>query len=397
MREGPSRPQCEEKCEADKHFARRATNIAVALESSWGLGDSHVARLWQPWSSAGPHETFTPVGTRTTNFQFSGQQIDGTGLAYLRARYYSGTFGRFLTRDVWEGDPNQPMSHNGWLYASANPANLTDSSGMYWTDPQCEAVLNLQAREICRADRVRDWQSRTQEPPYTNWSPAYLDISVAPGITTTGPGAQFHVPGYLVSEVPGITECDILETPDLELCQRNTQYCGQISIAAMLALNAQTVVSVWHKYAVRAALGWEEWEGATGHQLAGFVNESYGDRFRATSFTEYGSLSLRWVWDTLHRHTFIMPLVSIVSGNSDPVSGGRVGPGIVLHWVVITGVSSEARLNAEEHFTNWLRIYNPFTNMREYYRWSVFEDAWTRDPYGPDFVIFDPSKRPFPG
>ena len=63
----------------------------------------------------------TSVGTRTSNFQFSGQQVDGTGLVFLRARYYSGAFGRFLSRDVWEGDPNQPMSDNRRLYIDANP------------------------------------------------------------------------------------------------------------------------------------------------------------------------------------------------------------------------------------------------------------------------------------
>jgi hypothetical protein len=31
-------------------------------------------------------ETLTSAGTRTTNFQFSGQQVDGTGLVFLWAR-----------------------------------------------------------------------------------------------------------------------------------------------------------------------------------------------------------------------------------------------------------------------------------------------------------------------
>jgi len=37
--------------------------------------------------------------------------------------------GRFLSRDVWEGDPNQPMSYNGWLYTHANPLTHIDPSG----------------------------------------------------------------------------------------------------------------------------------------------------------------------------------------------------------------------------------------------------------------------------
>ena len=71
----------------------------------------------------------TSVGTRTSNFQFTGQQVDGRGLVYLRARYLEPAVGRFLSRDVWEGDPNQPMSYNGWLYAAGNPVNRDDPTG----------------------------------------------------------------------------------------------------------------------------------------------------------------------------------------------------------------------------------------------------------------------------
>ncbi len=38
--------------------------------------------------------------------------------------------GRFTTRDVWEGDPNAPMSYNAWLYTYGNPANSVDPSGL---------------------------------------------------------------------------------------------------------------------------------------------------------------------------------------------------------------------------------------------------------------------------
>ncbi len=68
-------------------------------------------------------------GTATSVFAFAGEQQDATGLEYLRARYYSSAQGRFTTRDVWEGDPNAPMSYNAWLYAYANAVNLTDPSG----------------------------------------------------------------------------------------------------------------------------------------------------------------------------------------------------------------------------------------------------------------------------
>ncbi len=55
---------------------------------------------------------------------------------YLRARYYSSSAGRFISRDTWSGDSYRPMSYNSWLYASANPVNLRDPSGHdpWWCD-----------------------------------------------------------------------------------------------------------------------------------------------------------------------------------------------------------------------------------------------------------------------
>jgi RHS repeat-associated protein len=70
-------------------------------------------------------------GTATSVFAFAGEQYDaGTGLEYLRARYYSSAQGRFTTRDVWEGDASLPMSYNEWNYVNGNPTGRTDPSGM---------------------------------------------------------------------------------------------------------------------------------------------------------------------------------------------------------------------------------------------------------------------------
>src|SRR3990172_8074708 len=70
------------------------------------------------------------TGSGSTVFGFTVEQRDGTGLVYLRARYYAPPFGRFLSRDIWQGDPRQPMSYNAWAYVDANPVNTTDRSGM---------------------------------------------------------------------------------------------------------------------------------------------------------------------------------------------------------------------------------------------------------------------------
>jgi hypothetical protein len=49
---------------------------------------------------------------------------------------YAPGMGRFLTRDAWGGDANNPITFNSWQYAYANPINLADPSGHdpWWCD-----------------------------------------------------------------------------------------------------------------------------------------------------------------------------------------------------------------------------------------------------------------------
>ena len=60
---------------------------------------------------------------------------DYNELLYLRARYYAPSIGRFLTKDIWDGDVNRPLSFHQWMYVEGNPINRTDPSGMCYTDP----------------------------------------------------------------------------------------------------------------------------------------------------------------------------------------------------------------------------------------------------------------------
>jgi hypothetical protein len=50
-------------------------------------------------------------------------------LIYLRARYYTPTLGRFLTKDTWAGDSSHPLSFNAWNYVDGNPINYADPTG----------------------------------------------------------------------------------------------------------------------------------------------------------------------------------------------------------------------------------------------------------------------------
>lgn len=52
-----------------------------------------------------------------------------TGLYYMRARYYDGSTGRFISRDPLDFDPYEPKSLNAYQYAFENPLAFIDPQG----------------------------------------------------------------------------------------------------------------------------------------------------------------------------------------------------------------------------------------------------------------------------
>ncbi|HEY9621936.1 MAG TPA: putative Ig domain-containing protein [Crinalium sp.] len=71
-------------------------------------------------------------GGTENSYQFTGEQLDeNLGEYYLRQRYYSAKIGRFVRRDTFEGTLSHPTSQHKYLYTNANPANLTDPTGLF--------------------------------------------------------------------------------------------------------------------------------------------------------------------------------------------------------------------------------------------------------------------------
>jgi RHS repeat-associated protein len=68
-------------------------------------------------------------GTSQQPFGYTGQQQDGNGLVYLRARYYDPQSGRFLSRDAAQGKVDDPLSLDRYAYAHDRPTLLVDPSG----------------------------------------------------------------------------------------------------------------------------------------------------------------------------------------------------------------------------------------------------------------------------
>jgi RHS repeat-associated protein len=71
-----------------------------------------------------------PLVGSLNKFGYAGEALDpGTGLYYLRARYYSPPLGRFISIKPLPGLDLVPATSNPFVYARNNPATLTDRTG----------------------------------------------------------------------------------------------------------------------------------------------------------------------------------------------------------------------------------------------------------------------------
>ncbi|MBO9607258.1 MAG: RHS repeat-associated core domain-containing protein, partial [Paenibacillaceae bacterium] len=69
----------------------------------------------------------------TNPFRYSGELWDNeTSLQYLRARWYDPSNGRFISKDTYEGQIDNPLSLNLYTYVGNNPLIRWDPDGHKW-------------------------------------------------------------------------------------------------------------------------------------------------------------------------------------------------------------------------------------------------------------------------
>jgi RHS repeat-associated protein len=72
------------------------------------------------------------TGTTPNNYLYTGEQYDpGSGMYYLRARYYDQSVGRFHSMDTYGGSGFDPPSLHRYLYTNNNAVNFVDPSGHF--------------------------------------------------------------------------------------------------------------------------------------------------------------------------------------------------------------------------------------------------------------------------
>jgi len=95
----------------------------------WAGGSGYVtyAAGYRPFG-----EHLWQEGSTNSAWGYAGEWRDSNvGMIYLRARWYALSMGRFSQKDPWEGDQEQPVTMNPYLYALANPVRYVDPAGWY--------------------------------------------------------------------------------------------------------------------------------------------------------------------------------------------------------------------------------------------------------------------------
>jgi RHS repeat-associated protein len=117
---------------------KRGSTVSYYLpdaQSSTRLLTSSAAAITDTYRYSAFGDIETQTGTTTNSYLFTGQQFDSsTGLYSLRARYYDAAVGRFLSRDTWAIDRQNPMELNRYVYAANNPIRYSDPSGYFAAD-----------------------------------------------------------------------------------------------------------------------------------------------------------------------------------------------------------------------------------------------------------------------
>lgn len=75
------------------------------------------------------YDDFGKTDDIRSGFGYNGEELDDTGLIYLRARYYSSELGRFIQIDSFKGDTENVESQNRYIYTNNNPYKYIDKSG----------------------------------------------------------------------------------------------------------------------------------------------------------------------------------------------------------------------------------------------------------------------------
>jgi RHS repeat-associated protein len=118
-------------------------------------GEVTLGRNYKPYGGV-----LSSTGSGATSYGFTNEWTDAsTGDVYLRARWYAVGQGRFLTKDTWQGDYQNPLTLNRWNYVTGNPIKFVDPTGFIVNEKeykQAEIILSFLEKHYSITVK-RDW------------------------------------------------------------------------------------------------------------------------------------------------------------------------------------------------------------------------------------------------
>jgi len=184
--------------------------------SPWRHSSSR-ARARTTRTGPGP-SPYAPENARTVNeFGFTGRYLDKeTGLYYFRARYYSGSLGRFVNRDPFEKSP-----FNSESYTTNRPNNDTleeidlIKESMIGISSQFSDDIKRQMKEFTRRTQALIDKSKFQPEPMDGYQDglclymAYFAPNLVDPMGTDCPGCDIPswVGGNYANSSPCILRC----------------------------------------------------------------------------------------------------------------------------------------------------------------------------------------------
>lgn len=168
----------------DEVYARtKGANTSSFLMDAIGtiIAEADTNGVIQTSYSYDPYGRTTQTGVTSDNAQrYAGREQDTADLYFYRSRYYSPTFGRFISEDPL----GLRAGFNGYGYARNNPLRYTDPLGLF---PACgSAIQDFRVYDYQETDETLLWSVRF-------YGPGPLK-GIGPGPPFLPPEPPFYIP-----------------------------------------------------------------------------------------------------------------------------------------------------------------------------------------------------------
>ena len=210
-----------------------------------------------------------------------GVETDGSGLYYMRARYYNPEIKRFINQDVIEGNITNSPSLNKYAYCQGNPVSLLDPFGL-------NPLLNWDWNAIGHA--ALDLLGMVPGAGFV--------ADVVNGIWYCAEGKYFEAAGSFVSAIPGAGDAIGLAAKGITGCTKAskaikyaTRLAGKAGNCALSAYStSKQIWGMWDKYVFKG----ESWS-----------NESWGELLGVTTSSVFTANSAKGIVADLRNYSYV--------------------------------------------------------------------------------------------